>query len=636
MTHPRWPLGALLCLFVLAGCGSSSKMTPTGPTTTVAVSTTSYDFGGTLVNVAISKPVVVLTNTGTIPLTLSPSVMGAGFALAPSGSCGAQLAVGASCAVFVTYDPTVPSLPAQQTGVLHLNFRDVAAGTPSTVTLTGTSIMMNPGTVTATANPQVAQYTITPPSAGNVTINFGTTQSYGLKTWAVPTPNGGGPVSIYVAGMLANTLYHMQATVVLQNGITVNDADHTFTTSSYPKNQIPVFAASTASGQTPQAGIEMVNPIFPPAAQIAATDLAGNVIWQYVPPDSLAGSSIYAPKQLPNGHYLILIGPAGSSVLVSPPAPNAPDLLREIDLAGNTVKQITMAQLNARLAAANFNLSLLVFHHDVTPLPNGHWLVLTNTYKTFTNLPGYPGTTKVLGDVVVDLDTNLNPVWVWNEFDHLDVNRHPAAKFFPDWTHSNAIIYSKDDGNILVSSRFQSWIMKVDYNNGAGSGNIIWRLGEGGDFKLIGGTDPTDWFYGQHGPSFTTANTTGIFGLTVFDNGYFRVFPPGVTCGTNGAPACSYSTVPIFQINEAAKTATFTFHQILPPDLYGFFGGNAQILTNGDVEYDACGLPGTPHSKMFEVTDQSNPQTDWSSELLPTDFAYRGYRLPSLYPGVRW
>lgn len=99
-----------------------------------------------------------------------------------------------------------------------------------------------------------------------------------------------------------------------------------------------------------------------------------------------------------------------------------------------------------------------VLHHDVLPLPNGHWIVLTNTLQQFTDLPGYPGVTNVLGDVLVDLDTNLNPVWVWNEFNHLDVNRHPLL--LPDWTHTNAVIYSGDDGNLIVSIRHQNWLVK--------------------------------------------------------------------------------------------------------------------------------------------------------------------------------
>ncbi len=56
-------------------------------------------------------------------------------------------------------------------------------------------------------------------------------------------------------------------------------------------------------------------------------------------------------------------------------------------------------------------------------------------------------------------------------------------------------------------------------------------FGEGGDFSLVGGTDPTDWEYAQHGPAFFSANTTGVFSLGVMDNGDDRIFPTGVTCG---------------------------------------------------------------------------------------------------------
>ena len=347
------------------------------------------------------------------------------------------------------------------------------------------------------------------------------------------------------------------------------------------------------------------------------------MIWAYIAPEFPSGAAgIYAPKQLPNGDFLFLYSVDSSLPLNGPVPPGLPNLVREVDLIGNTVKQITMAQLDTKLAAANYNVTLYNFHHEVTVLPNGHWLVLANTLKN-----------GVLGDVIVDLDTNLNPVWVWNEFDHLDVNRHPVNS--PDWTHTNAIVYSKDDGNILVSMRHQSWVVKVDYNNGAGTGNIIWRLGYQGDFKLVGGTDPTDWFYGQHDPSFTTQNTTGIFGLTLMDNGDFRVFPSGVTCGTGSAPPCLYTTVPILQINESNMTATLTFHQVQPtPSLYNFFGGNAETVANGDVEYDLCGLPNNS-SQIFEVTDSANPQTVWNLKLA-SNYAYRGYRLPSLYPGVQW
>jgi arylsulfate sulfotransferase len=233
--------------------------------------------------------------------------------------------------------------------------------------------------------------------------------------------------------------------------------------------------------------------------------------------------------------------------------------------------------------------------------------------------------------VVIDLDPNHHPVWLWNEFDHLDVNRQPMG--FPDWTHTNAIIYSADDGNLIVSVRHQNWLLKIDYANGMGKGDIVWKLGYQGDFALIGGTDPTDWFYAQHGPSFVAENTTGKFSLALFDNGDDRVFPSGVTCGTTGQPACLYSTVPILQIDETAKTATLVFNPIAPT--YSFFGGNASVLKNGNVEFcESAGGPGAA-GDIYEVTQDGSAQTVWQMQIT-TQYAYRGQRIPSLYPGVQW
>ena len=185
--------------------------------------------------------------------------------------------------------------------------------------------------------------------------------------------------------------------------------------------------------------------------------------------------------------------------------------------------------------------------------------------------------------------------------------------------------------------------MKVNYANGTGDGSVLWRLGYQGDFTLMNNgtvdTDPADWFDGQHGPSFTTTNTTGIFGLTLMDNGDFRIFPAGVNCGTGSAPPCLYSTIPVLQINESTMTATLTFHQILPTNLYNWFGGNAEQLANGNEEYDLCGLGGQNQigigSDVDEVTQTSSPQTVWSMQVTGTNL-YRASRIPSLYPGVQW
>jgi arylsulfate sulfotransferase len=81
-------------------------------------------------------------------------------------------------------------------------------------------------------------------------------------------------------------------------------------------------------------------------------------------------------------------------------------------------------------------------------------------------------------------------------------------------------------------------------------------------------------------------------------------------------------------------TATLQFHQILPGTLYSAFGGQAQMLSNGDMEYDLCALD-TQSAQIFEVTNEASPQTVWNLQL-SDNFAYRAYRLPSLYPGMQW
>jgi arylsulfate sulfotransferase len=499
--------------------------------------------------------------------------------------------------------------------------------------VTASVAVIPPGQVTATNNPQVALYTVSPPLGGSVSIQFGTSTSYGLTTWTQTASGNDAPLGIYVAGMLASTAYHMRAMITLSNGAQFTDTDHVFTTGSISSYAIPPVTVSTPAGLTPQPGVEMIIPGSPNGY---ATDLLGNVIWTYR--SNVGSDDVLQPlKLMSNGHFLVCLGPDSEWPLIGGNAPGTINVINEVDAAGNLIRQLSIATLNSALASAGFNLVADTMHHDVTPLPNGHLLLIVNSTKQFTDLPGYPGTTTVLGDQIVDLDANWNPVWVWNSFDNLDINRHPMN--FPDWTHTNAILYSQSDGNIVISQRNQNWLLKLNYQNGAGDGSVLWHLGEGGDFTLVGGADPTDWFWGQHGPSFSSTNTEGTFPLAVFDDGNDREFPPGTSCSQPPQAACQsmcacYSTGEIYQLDETAKTATILFRDV--PNLYSFFGGNAEVLANGDLEYDlSAGLP-SGGTVVLEVTQQENPrQVVWQMTIQSVD-AYRAFRLPSLYPGVQW
>ncbi len=498
--------------------------------------------------------------------------------------------------------------------------------------------IMEPGQVYCPSvinNPQVALYTVYLPAPGKASVQFGQTTDYGLNTWQVATPTAnGGEVQIYVAGMRAHSTYHMRAQVQLDNGATYNDVDQTCATGTPPLTS-PVQVSTPGVG-SPQPGIELWNTLLPHNLnQVFASDLKGNVIWTYQYTGTVQ-DLVQGIQLLPNGHLLMVISYLSS--LTAGIEPKTINSVREVDLAGNTIREITMDALNQKLAASQLRdaegnpYHLDSFHHDVLALPDGHWVLLAAYQKTYASLAGSPANTAVTGDALVDVDQNLNPDWVWNTFDHLDINRHPMN--FPDWTHSNDMLYSSDDHNLLLSIRHQNWIVKIEFLDGQGSGKILWRLGQGGDFKLVGGTDPTDWFYAQHGMNFFTANTTGVFRLGLLDNGNDRLYPTGrVQCIPAGptVPQC-YSTVPVLSIDENAMTATFVTHLIPPPSYFSFFGGNAELLTNGDIEVNfSAPLAGA----TVEELDPTGTSVVWQA-MTPHADQFHVNRLPSLYPGVQW
>ena len=473
--------------------------------------------------------------------------------------------------------------------------------------------------VFATKNPLVARYAIQLNAGEAAEVEFGPTTSYGLRTWKQSAPDGGGIVNFLVAGMRASTLYHMRAAVQTTDGTSYKDADQVFRTGAVPAAWLPSVSVERTNEEMPSGGVQLLSMNGEsPKLEAVAYDPRGNLVWYYDFDAGEASDWPYPIKLLPNGHMMILTG-------------GADDDLREIDLAGNVIWKLPYLELNQRLRTRALTMKVSGFSHDFVALPNGHTIVIATVQLPFTNLPGYPGTILVGGDALIDLDADGEPVWEWSSFDHLDINRHPFG--LPDWTHANALVYSPDDGNIILSLRNQSWVIKIDYRDGQGTGDILWRLGASGDFTLTNG-EVADWNYGQHYPAIVSPNSTGIFELSLFDNGTNRpIDAAGDTCKISTTPAC-YSRPVVFQVNETAKTATIEWQYPLPT--YSMCCGNLDLLANGNFEYDIAAAERAPQfSAVQEVTYASDPQLVWRM-IVQGQLAYRATRLPSLYPGVQW
>ena len=208
--------------------------------------------------------------------------------------------------------------------------------------VTGSQAVVSP-----TPNPLVALYSVPPSSAETIFVQFavaGDDPDWRNTDTRAVVP--GKSTNVFVAGMLPNTTYQMRH--VFSDG--TGSAPVLFTTGSIPATvTIPAFTVRQPPGPGSDLDQDMVfhqllqgNSRTPP---LVATDLSGRVTWYY----DLSASGITLAKvgqSLVPGGTLLLNG-----VDQYTPVPTAPNVLREIDLAGNPVRETNLAAVNAQLAA---------------------------------------------------------------------------------------------------------------------------------------------------------------------------------------------------------------------------------------------------------------------------------------------
>ena len=211
--------------------------------------------------------------------------------------------------------------------------------------------------------------------------------------------------------------------------------------------------------------------------------------------------------------------------------------------------------------------------------------------------------------------------WWWNDFDHLNIKRpavlgetcpqgnqgcphlyNPGYNVANDWTHSNCL-QPTPDGDLVLSSRHQDWVFKLNYQNGTAPANgaLLWTLGKDGNFTL-NYTGP--WFSHQHDTNFTA-------------NGDLALFDNGNTTGGN-------SRGQAWQLDQTNFIAT----PVVNVDLGAVSSatGSAELLSNGNYHF-YMGFVST-HSQSVEYTPAGVLEFQ---QDVPAHDGYRSFRMRSLY-----
>lgn len=241
--------------------------------------------------------------------------------------------------------------------------------------------------------------------------------------------------------------------------------------------------------------------------------------------------------------------------------------------------------------------------HGFALLPNGHALMIARDpepYDMSKVVPGGNVNAIVRGAVVQELDIAKNVVFQWRTWDYLPI----TASYYDltsnniDLVHANAIA-ADNDGNILLSLRHMSAIIKIDRN----TGDLDWILGgklNQFTFYNENENNSPDYFSYQHS-------------LQVLPNGNILTFDNG----NQHSP--QYSRGVEYKLDEKNKTATLVWEYRHDPDIYGHSMGSVQRLSNGN----SIICWGQAAGKNTPVFTEIHPDKTTALELfIPAGFAY--------------
>lgn len=453
-----------------------------------------------------------------------------------------------------------------------------------------------------TVHPLVYLYSAPPCRSGDVAVVYFVAASGGaLDQTPTKICDGLSSMNFLVAGLRPATRY-LAKHVVSNFGRFTDNPVLEFTSLALSAD-LPTHRKVMGATSSPGQKVHLAASVF---ARFVATDLDGNVIWYY--PETILFLTSFERGGYFFGIHEDLAGDVSRQIM------------RVFDLTGTAILETNAARVNEQLAALG-KRPINAFHHEARRASNGNILVLASVEEIFTDVQG-PGPVNVLGDMIIELNRDLEVVWTWDAFDHLDVRRMatqgdlctpqacPPLYLAPeanDWVHGNSVSETPD-GYLLYSARSQDWIVKIDYQGGSGGGDVVWRLGRDGDFQISSG-NLDDWFTHQHDAEIEIDGT-----MSLFDNGNLR----------QAANPAAQSRGQVFRLDEANRRAEIVLNANL--GFYAFALGSAQRLDNGNYSFGVgFRMDGTG------TTIEVNPSGELVSAMESSAPEYRTFRLRDMY-----
>jgi hypothetical protein len=501
--------------------------------------------------------------------------------------------------------------------------------------------------------------------------------------WAPCTP----PVSMnfYVAGMLPSTTYAMYSQTETGGKIT-KGPNLGFISgalpSTLPGGYYPTFTVNTeapANDPNPMVLWSFTKIIVP-----VATDLSGNIMRYYG-----NGSYTLLTRPVPGSGTMLTIQNGLSWDSVN----QVQQLLREIDLAGNIVRETNTGVIASQLAAMGVtdatpcgqipqppavgDACLNDFHHDAVRYTIGdqqYTAFLAHIEKLFA--PGTQGNTSgnpvdVLSEMLIVLNSNWQVVWYYDAFNELDINRTaplgetctsgnsdcPTVLFLGtmanDWTHGNTVDYvaasssqNPDSGDFLLNMRNQDQVIKIAYKNGTGTcapppaaSCIAWYMGPPDgyavpphSFTFVNITnDPWPWF--SHAHDVTYANNGQRVTVDGLTGPLLTIFDDGNT--RYSAPPlglgqnCGPSDCNSRGMALIVDETKMKVRPVMLQDL------GVQTTSLGAAQLLSNGnyffQPGIPYNEAIEIQPTTSIFGSQVMNLGSGDYSERSWQMPDLY-----